>query len=120
MSKTVKLAGALPSGVEVNGVDQTASDLLEDPERLRCALVWYDVQKIEESFSHGRIQVPTIQVKRFEPLGGAKEVVGAIKEAVTDAIRKRTGRTPIPWDIVEVSEGHDPDQRTIDDEDDDE
>lgn len=115
MSNTVKLAGKLPGGIEVNGIDQTAKDLIDDPKQLRCAVVWYDVQKITDDIEHST-EVPTIQVRRFEPLGSADVVSKTIKAEVEKVIKARTGRTPIPWDIVEVVEGHDPDQMTIGDD----
>lgn len=115
MSAVVKLAGKLPGDFEVNGVDATVTDLLDNPKQLRCALVWYDVQSITEDVEHSMTR-PTIQVRRFEPLGKSDTVTGAVKDAVNKQIQTRTGRTPIPWDIVEVVEGHDPDQLSIDED----
>ena len=115
MSAVVKLASKLAGDFEVNGLDQTVEDLLDRPKQLRVAVVWYDVVKVIEDVPTGE-HVPTIQVRRIEPLGDSGDVTESIKKHVNDAIAKRTGRTPIPWDIVEVVEGHDPDQLAIDDE----
>lgn len=113
MSATVKLAAKMPGGTEVNGIDSTAGDLINDPKKLRVAVVWYDVAKVTDDVEHGTV-VPTIQVRRIEPIGTSDVVSEKIRGEVNAAIQSRTGRTPIPWDIVEVTEGHDPDQMTID------
>jgi hypothetical protein len=115
MSAVVKLSSKLAGDFEVNGLDQTVTDLLERPKQLRVAVVWYDVKAIVEDVATSE-HVPTIQVRRIEPLGDSGDVTDAIKKHVNDAIAKRTGRQPIPWDIVEVVEGHDPDQLAIDDD----
>lgn len=113
MSAVVKLSSKMAGDFEVNGIDQTVEQLLEEPKTLRCAVVWYDVHHITTDVAKN-VEVPTIQVRRIEPLGTADDVTSAIKDAVNKAIQQRTGRTPIPWDIVEVVEAGDPDQMTID------
>lgn len=115
MSATVKLSSKLAGDFEVNGLDQTVGALLDDPKTLRCAVVWYDVQKIIEDVATGD-HVPTVQIRRIEPLGDADLVSEKIRGEVNKAIQERTGRTPIPWDIVEVVEGHDPDQMSLEDD----
>ena len=103
MSAVVKLSSKLPGDVEVNGVDQHVDSLVEDPKTLRIACVWFDVQKVTIDADTGT-EIPTIRVRRIEPLGEADAVSTAIKKAVGEAMEARTGRTPLPFDIVEVTE----------------
>lgn len=111
MSKVVTLGSALPGDAEVNGVDATAEDLVKHPKVLRTAFVQYDVSKITVNADKG-VEVPTIRVRRFEPLGKADEVSTAIVEAYFDAVEKRTGRKALPLEFAEVVE-----QDSLDDED---
>lgn len=104
MSAVVKLSSKMPADAEMNGLDQQAQTLLDEPKSLRVACVWFDVQKVTVDTDSGA-QVPTVRLRRFEPLGEADDVSKAIREAVGVAIQERTGRAPIPWDIVEVVDG---------------
>lgn len=105
MSAVVKLGSKLPADFEMNGLDAMADALLEEPLTLRCAVVWFDAPKsVKDNEAH--TEVPTVQIRRFEPLGDADDVTKAIRVEVEKAIQKRTGRTPIPWDIVEITEEH--------------
>lgn len=103
MSAVVKLSSALPGDYETNGVDALQGDLVDEPKILRCAFVWFDVKDIKIDVDSGE-QVPVIRVRRIEPLGMADDVTKAIRAEVEKAMEARTGRTPIPWDIVEVTE----------------
>lgn len=103
MSATVKLASAMPADFETNGVDAQAEALVLEPKTLRCAVVWYDVKEVKVDTDTGA-HVPTIRLRRIEPLGDADDVSKAIRADVEAAMEKRTGRTPIPWDVVEVTE----------------
>lgn len=103
MSEAVKLSSKMPGDFETNGVDAMAGDLVEDPKTLRAALVWFDVAKIGVNVDTGD-HIPLIRVRRIEPLGAADDVSKAIRKEVEAAMEKRTGRTPIPWDVVEITE----------------
>lgn len=105
MSAVVKLGSKLPADFEMNGLDAQAESLLEEPLTLRCAVIWYDAPKSVKDNEQGT-EVPTISVRRFEPLGDADEVTNAIKTEVQKAIQARTGRQPVPWDITEITEEH--------------
>lgn len=105
MSAVVKLGSKLPGDFEMNGLDAQAEDLVEAPLVLRCAVVWYDAPTAVTDAEKGTT-VPTIQFRRFEPLGTADDVTAAIRAEVNKAIASRTGRQPIPWDITEVTEEH--------------
>lgn len=115
MSAVVKLSTKLPGDFETNGLDAHVEDLVENPETLRLAVVWFDTQKVVVDTDSGN-HIPTVRVRRFEPLGEADDVSAAIRDAVQAAVQKRTGRTPIPFDVAEVLEGHDPDQLSIEDD----
>lgn len=103
MSAVVKLGSKMPGDFEVNGLDALVDDLVQDPAQLRAAFVVFDVQKITDNTDDGS-RVPTVRVRRFEPLGKADEISNAIREAYTQAVEERTGRKALPLDIVEVLE----------------
>lgn len=105
MSAVVKLGSKLPGDFEMNGLDAQAEQLVLDPLKLRCAVVWYDAPTAVTDAEKGTT-VPTIQFRRFEPLGDADDVSKAIRAEVEKAIEKRTGRRPIPWDITEITDEH--------------
>ena len=112
MSAVVKLAAQLPGDFETNGLDAQASLLLDGPKELLVAVVWLDVAKVTEDVDSGD-RVPTVRVRRIEPLGDVGDVSDAVRDLVGTAVSKRTGRAPIPFDIAEVVEGYDPDQLSI-------
>lgn len=114
MSAFVKLASKLPGDPETNGVDNLVESLVDDPDTIRYAVVWFDCSKITDVTDTGD-RIPTIRVRRIEPIGTASTVDPAIAQIVDDAVEARTGRKAIPFAIVEVGPGDDPDQLTIDD-----
>ncbi|QOR55339.1 MAG: hypothetical protein SHS37scaffold537_37 [Phage 68_12] len=101
MSAVVKLAGKMPGDFEVNGLDATVEDLLENPKELRAGFVVYDVVK-ENVDVDTDTRVPVVRVRRFEPLGKADEISETIRAAYTKAVEERTGRKALPLDIAEV------------------
>lgn len=103
MSAVVKLASGMPGDFEMNGVDAMNAELVDDPKTLRMAVVWFDVKEVKVDTDSGD-HVPTIRVRRIEPLGNADDVTTTVKEEVGKAIEARTGRTPVPFDIVEVTD----------------
>lgn len=103
MSAYVKLSSKLEGDEEINGLDAQSPDLLANPDRLRCAVVWYDVQKIVTD-TDTRTEVPTIRVRRIEPIGHAAEQPPALRKIVDKAVEDRTGRKPIPFETIEVGE----------------
>lgn len=103
MSAVVKLSSKMPGDAEINGVDAQAEALRLDPEAIRVAVLYYDVQKVTfDVDSHE--EVPTIRVRRIEPLGVLADVPQSVRDAVATAEEKRTGRSPIPFEIVEAGE----------------
>lgn len=126
MSASVKLSTSMPGDPATNGIDALAPILVQEglgeiDEQLRVVIAWVDVQKVTTNSDTGD-HVPTIRVRRIEPVGVVGDVDPSIVAAVEAAVERRTGRKAIPFGIVEVaSDGAfgDPDQRAIDDEDDD-
>lgn len=101
MSAVVKLGSKMPADFEVNGLDALAEDLVNAPQELRAAFVVFDTGKIETN-PDTDAQVPTVRVRRFEPLGAADEISQALRDAYTAAVEHRTGRKALPLDVVEV------------------
>lgn len=103
MSAVVKLSSKLPGDFEVNGLDQQVDFLLENPKDAVLALVWLDVQKVTVDTDSGE-HIPTVRVRRIEPLGAVGDVSDAVVQLAGEAFESRTGRRPIPFDVVEVTE----------------
>lgn len=103
MSAVVKLGSKMPADVDLNGLDSTIGKLLEEPEKLRAAVVFYNVSKITTTPETGT-EVPTIVPRRWEPIGDAGEIGDAVLKVMMDAAKKRTGKEPLPFDTVEVVE----------------
>jgi hypothetical protein len=103
MSDIVKLGSKLPGDAEVNGVDATVEDLVDDPRTLRAAFVQYDVGKIVLDPDTGD-HVPTIRIRRFEPLGKNDEVSKTVIKEYFAAVEKRTGKKALPLEYAEVVE----------------
>lgn len=107
MSARVKLSGRLAGNEETNGLDAIAGQLVEEAESgeapIRVALVWFDVEKVTLDVDSGAA-LPTVRVRRIEPLGVVGDVPEAVRTLAQDAHEKRTGRTPLPFDDVEVED----------------
>ncbi|GAA4075612.1 hypothetical protein [Nocardioides kongjuensis] len=122
MSASVKLATSMPGDPQTNGVDALAPILVREglgeiDEQLRVGIIWFDTSKVTTNSDTGD-HVPTIRVRRIEPVGVVGDVDPSIVAAVEAAVERRTGRKAIPFGIVEVSSDGafgDPDQRAIDD-----
>lgn len=106
MSAVAKLRAKLPGNPDINGLDAIAADLLSSPEKVRCAFIWYDVSQILEDVATGN-HVPTIEVRRFEPIGDAESVPTEIREAVAAMADKRLGKQALPFDQVSYDDGDD-------------
>lgn len=100
MSSIVRLSSKLPGDEDFNGVDAIAIDLEKDPDTIRVAVVFYDVAKITKDIDAG-VEVPTIRVRKFEPISDVANVPDALRQIVDRAIEQRTGRKPLPLDQVE-------------------
>lgn len=102
MSDKIKLSAALPGDEEINGLDSIADDLVAQPQRIRVALVWLDVPRITDNTETGA-RVPTVRVRRIEPLGTVEEIPDEIRKLAAQIHEERTGRVPLPFDDVELS-----------------
>lgn len=103
MSDAVKLSAALPADTDTNGVDALAGLLVDDPEQIRVAVLWFDTVKITDLTDSGA-RIPTIRVRRIEPIGNVLDVPASIRQLVDEATQQRTGRVPLPFDEVEVGD----------------
>lgn len=103
MSAVVKLGSKLPADVDTNGLDAIAGQLVDAPDTVRVAVVWFDVARVVVDTDSGA-HVPTVRVRRFEPLGDVASVPDEVKRHAEAAAERRTGRTPLPFDDVEVDE----------------
>lgn len=103
MSAKVKLSSKLPGDPEVNGLDAWAGSLEDEPDRLIVCVAYVDAAKVTIDTDTGD-HVPTARVRRIEPLGVVGDVSQAVRDAVAAAEQERTGRTPIPFDVVEAGE----------------
>lgn len=112
MSKVVKLLGALPADFENNGLDALAASLIEHPEQIRTALVWFDVHHKTDVTDSAEV-VPSVRIRKIEPLGNAGEMEDAVKELWFKAEQARTGKTPLPFgEVREIDE--EPDGEAVD------
>lgn len=108
MSATVKLSSKLPGDPEINGLDAYAEHLLNEPDELLVAIVYFDSPK--ELVDHeADTRVPVARIRRVEPLGTIPDVPQAVRDAMADAEGERTGRTPLPFEIVVPPKRADPD-----------
>jgi hypothetical protein len=99
MSALVRLGAKMPADIDTNGLDDLVDELTSEPSTIRVAVCWFDVSKITldtDSDAH----IPTVRIRRFEPLGTVDAVDPAIVTAVQSAHQQRTGREPLPFDVV--------------------
>jgi hypothetical protein len=113
MSAVVKLSTKLPGDFETNGLDALAQDLLDDPSTLRLAVVWIDVARVVIDTDSGE-HVPTVRIRRIEPVGDVGVAIPALRKLVGEAFEGRTGRSPLPFDIVEITEERHSDTLPVD------
>lgn len=101
MSAIVKLASKMPANIDLNGLDAQKQALIDKPEEVRYAVVAYVVEKITTTPKSG-IEVPTVELTRFEPIGTADDLSDAVSEVLLQKAGERTGADPLPLDSVEV------------------
>lgn len=104
MSAVVKLSSKLPGDAEINGLDARRGDLVDNPEEMLVCIAYVDTSKVVIDTDSGD-HVPTVRIRRIEPLGTIGDVPQAVRDAMAAAESERTGRTPIPFETVEVGEG---------------
>ena len=108
MSAELKLSSKLPADPAINGMDSMAAALAANPKTIVCALVWLDVAKVE---SYPDV-VPTVRVRKIEPLGAPADVPPSVVELAQHREALRTGREPLPFAQLEPDSGR---SRPVDD-----
>jgi hypothetical protein len=89
----VKLAGKLPPA-DRNGLLAASADLLDDPGRLRVAVVVLAAVSSEESFQDQTLTVKT-EIRRIEVIEG--EDLATAKKLILRAADAREGKTVLPF-----------------------
>jgi hypothetical protein len=99
VSKLVKLNGRLPGSVENNGLLNVLSDLLENPNKERLAVIWYaaPTEDVDHS-TDPATRVPKLVIRKFEPMGDVDEASQALQEMVMQRMEARLGHSPLPFD----------------------
>lgn len=105
MSAIIKLSSALPGDAEVNGLDSLHDDIVGNPRQVICALVWLDVPKLTLNTEDGT-EVPTVRVRKIEPVGTAEKVEPAVIELYNRTQEARLGREPLPFDQLDGRAEH--------------
>lgn len=104
MSKSIRLAGALPGDAETNGLDSLATVLAADPEGITVtAVVTFDVRKVEYSVAEGT-HVPTVQVRRVEGWL-TEDTPQSVREAMVKRAEERLNKAPLPFGVLEGDGG---------------
>lgn len=105
MSQVVRLSSKLAKDPEVNGLDDHAVSLAQDPHQVLCAITWLTVQKVTTDVETGEA-VPTIMIKRIEPIAVVDAVPADVVELALKLYTQRTGKqSPLPFSVTEVIEG---------------
>lgn len=100
MSKSIRLAAALPGESETNGLDRLAEALVKDPEgQTITAIVTFDVKDVRFAVKEG-IHVPTIQVRRAEGWL-TEDTPKEVREALIAAGEARLNKAPLPFGVLE-------------------
>lgn len=103
MSAITKLSTKLPGDETINGLDSWSSWLEDNPTDLLVAVVYLDVQKVTID-TDTKDHIPTVRVRRIEPLGPVTGVSETVRKAVAAAESERTGRSALPFEIVDAGE----------------
>lgn len=103
MSAKVTLSAKLPGDPEINGLDAFADHFLDPDHKMIVAVVYIDAAESKKNYEAGT-EVPTVRIRRIEPLGVIGQVSDTVRDAVAAAEQERTGRKPLPFDVVDVGE----------------
>lgn len=104
MSNEVKLSSRLAKDADCNGLDFWAGRLAENPHQVLVAFTWITVDKVTTDVETGAV-VPTVVVKRIEPIDVADKVPGEVVKMALELNELRTGKRPLPFLVTEVIEG---------------
>lgn len=121
MSAIIKLSSKLPGDEEINGLDNNVEHFLNDETPVLC-LAWVVTKHITKYIGAGDIpdtEVPTVEVRRIEPIGIPKDVPQSVHDLAAELYEERTGRNPLPLGALIAPAGDVHMIRADDDEDDD-
>lgn len=96
----VSLGGNLPVG-DHDGLTAIASDLIEEPRKLRAMIAVVDTQKITTKTDDGS-RTAVVRIRRIEAI--LAEDLGTAEKLMRRALEKRTGRTTLPLDLEDELE----------------
>lgn len=105
MSALIKLSPRLPGNEEINGLDSLHESLVDNPHQVICALVWFDVPRVTLD-TENDTEVPTVRVRKVEPIGTAEKVEPAVLELYRKTQEERLGREPLPFDQLDGRAEH--------------
>lgn len=106
MSEAVRLSSKLSKDEETNGLDHLAGSIKNNPEQVIAAIVWFVPLKGTIDYQSKTHEVtPTVQIKRVEPIGAVDKVPQAVIDLAAKLYEERTGKSSLPFDVVEVIEG---------------
>lgn len=91
----VTIGGTLPVG-DNDGLTAIASDLIEQPERLRVMLAVIDVAKITTKTDDGGMTA-TVRIRRIEQVMPAD--LRQAEKLMRRALERRTGRDVLPMEL---------------------
>lgn len=97
MSK-VKLKATLPVG-EANGLMAFADQFIDEPSKLRVAVVVLDTKATTEDRDAGEVTA-TVRVRRIEVISDPTDIK-TVQEIALSASEQRTGKTVLPFDTDE-------------------
>lgn len=98
----VKLGSKLPKESDQNGLQDRGADLAGSPQRLRVALIVFDVDQVQTATDTGVKTVRT-RVRRVEVIDGDGSL-NVARSLITEAYEQRTGgeRLPIEGDLLDA------------------
>jgi|GEM_PF-6930110 len=94
MSAIIKLSSKLPGDEEINGLDANVGHFLEDQTPVLC-LAWVVAKHVTRNIETGD-EVPTVEVRRIEPIGTPDVVPQHVQDLAAELYEMRTGRNPLP------------------------
>ena len=96
MSNTIRLSSKLPGDPETNGLDARRDHFIHDGETPIACIAWVVATKVTRDLATGE-EVPTVEVRRIEPIGSPSAVPQMIQDLAAELYEKRTGRDPLPF-----------------------
>jgi len=102
MSNNVRFDSTIPpADNDMNGLDSITQELIDDPMTARVVLLLVNAPKSIVNAEAGTT-LPKLNIIRAEPVGTLGEVAKELRDQFLKSAEKRTGKTPLPLDTVEV------------------